>query len=165
MDQYLKELWKDSNKIHPRPSWDDYFLSLLTPISKRSSDSQSQFACIIVDEYHHIIGVGYNGFIAGIDDSILPNTRPYKYPFMIHAELNALFNCSKSPRGATAYISGRPCLHCFQCLVQSGIKRIVHLNRTAVMNMSKEDHAMYELLLDLTKHLITVEVRDDIQLQ
>src|SRR3972149_3706155 len=87
----LKWINNKSHLKHDRPSWDKYFLSLAIEVSKRSSDAQSQFGCVIVNEQHHIIGVGYNGFIAGIEDYILPNTRPDKYPFMLHSEINALF--------------------------------------------------------------------------
>lgn len=152
-----------SHLHHNRPSWDNYFLNLAQEVSKRSSDSQSQFGCIIVNNDHRVIGLGYNGFIAGIDDYMLPNTRPDKYQFMLHAELNSLFNCSISPKGATAYITGRPCLHCFQCLVQSGIKRIVHANKKAVMNQSEDDNLKYEILRWLTKDLIEVEQVECIQ--
>jgi dCMP deaminase len=159
--QALLQSWE--HIPHNRPSWDLYFLNLANEVSKRSSDPQSQFGCIIVNIDNRIIGLGYNGFVGGIDDSVLPNIRPFKYDFMLHSEINALFNCSEKPKGATAYITGRPCLHCFQCLVQSGIKRIVHNNKKAVMNQSDDDNTKYEILLYLTKNLIKVEQVECIQ--
>ena len=55
---------------------------------------------------------------------------------MIHSELNALLNAETSVVGATIYITGHPCLHCYQCLLQARISMIVfdaREERNAVM--------------------------------
>ena len=59
-------------------------------MAQRSHDAQTQHGCVITDANHRIVGVGYNGFPRGLDDSSLPTTRPEKYHWMIHAEINAL---------------------------------------------------------------------------
>ena len=92
----------------------------------RSTDAQTSHGAVIVDGSHRILGIGYNGFMAGVDDSWLPNTRPDKYPWMLHAELNAILNCEHKPRGAIIYVTGYPCLHCFQCIEQVGIKEVIY---------------------------------------
>ena len=68
--------------------WDNMFFATATLWSRKSHDSETQCGCVLVKN-KTIIATGYNGFIRGIDDFMLPNTRPAKYPFMIHAEANA----------------------------------------------------------------------------
>ena len=52
-----------------RPEWDDYFLGIAQVVAQRSHDAQTQHGCVITDANHRIIGVGYNGFPRGMDDS------------------------------------------------------------------------------------------------
>ena len=88
-------------------------------VSKRSCDGQSQCGCVLTTKTHEILATGYNGFMRDIDDTRLPNLRPEKYPWMIHAEHNAILSCArqgKSTLGATAYVTGEPCIYCLQYL-------------------------------------------------
>ena len=108
--------------------WDNIFLQEATLWSRRSHDIETQCGCVLVKD-KTVISSGYNGFIRDIDDSDLPNTRPDKYPFMIHAEANAIYNSvriGRSTLGATAYITAIPCLSCLQMLYQCGIEEIVY---------------------------------------
>lgn len=69
-------------------------------------------AVIVKD--NHIIGEGYH--------------RKYGE---LHAERDALKNCTHSPKGATIYVTLEPCCHhgkqppCTEALVEAGIKRVV----------------------------------------
>ena len=108
-----------------RPNWTDYFLGLAKVISQRSHDSETQHGCVITDNNHRILGVGYNGFPRGVDDYKLPNSRPEKYPWMIHAERNALSNCVVRPDNGIAYVTGQCCNDCVMALWQEGITTVV----------------------------------------
>ena len=108
-----------------RPNWTDYFLGLAKVVSQRSHDSQTQHGCVITDQNHRILGVGYNGFPRGLDDNLLPNTRPDKYPWMIHAERNALSNCTIRPENGVAYVTGQCCNDCIMALWQEGVGEVV----------------------------------------
>lgn len=50
---------------------------------------------------------------------------------MPHAEINALNSCTKSPEGATMYVTLEPCCHmgktppCTESIIRSGIKKVV----------------------------------------
>ena len=107
--------------------WDCIFMQEAALWSRRSHDSQTQCGCVIVKE-KTVISTGYNGFIRDIDDSDLPKTRPKKYPFMIHAEANAIYNSvriGRSTLGAKVYITAPPCINCLQMLYQCGIKEVI----------------------------------------
>jgi dCMP deaminase len=108
-----------------RPSWTDYFLGLAVVVSQRSHDVHTQHGCVITDRNHRILGVGYNGFPRGVDDTLLPITRPEKYPWMIHAERNALSNCVVRPDNGIAYVTGQSCNDCIMALWQEGVTKVV----------------------------------------
>jgi len=108
-----------------RPNWIDYFLGLAKVVSQRSHDLQTQHGCVITDRHNRILGLGYNGFPRGLDDTLLPKTRPDKYPWMIHAERNALSNCIIRPENGIAYVTGQCCNDCIMALWQEGVTRIV----------------------------------------
>jgi dCMP deaminase len=108
-----------------RPNWIDYFLGLAKVVSQRSHDIQTQHGCVIADRNNRILGVGYNGFARGLLDDNLPNTRPDKYPWMIHAERNALSNCVVRPDNGIAYVTGQCCNDCIMALWQEGVNKVI----------------------------------------
>lgn len=108
-----------------RPDWTDYFLGLAAVVSQRSHDTQTKHGCVITDRNHRILGIGYNGFPRGVDDKLLPNTRPEKYPWMIHAERNALSNCIIRPENGIAYVTGQCCNDCVMALWQEGVSTVI----------------------------------------
>ena len=108
--------------------WDHIFLLEALLWSQKSHDPQTQCGCILVRD-KTILSTGYNGFIRNISDKYLPNLRPHKYNFMIHAEHNAILNCVKngiSTNNSIAYITGEPCNMCLQYMWQAGIYEIVY---------------------------------------
>ena len=107
--------------------WETSFLLSAALWSKRSHDLQTQCGAVLVKD-QRIISTGYNGFISGIDDSVLPRKRPDKYPFMIHAEANAVYNAAKngvSTVNSECYVTAVPCLSCVQMLHQCGITKVI----------------------------------------
>jgi len=115
-------------------SWDDYFLGVAILASMRSKDPGTQVGCCIVGEDRTILSTGYNGFPKGCSDDDYPWEREgerncTKYPFVVHAELNAILNAGgKSLRGATVYTTLFPCNECAKAIIQSGIARVVYLS-------------------------------------
>jgi dCMP deaminase len=114
--------------VDPRPSWDEYFLGICEAVSKRSIDSETKHGAVFVDQRHNIVATGYNGPLAGIDDSKVPVTRPAKYPHMAHAEANCVAQAASrgvAVLGSVAYVTGMPCPACMQLMLQSGVARVV----------------------------------------
>ena len=113
-------------------SWDEYFMGVAMLSAKRSKDPNTQVGCAIVNSDKKIIGIGYNGFPKSISDDDLPWEREgsyldTKYPYVVHAEANAILNSTRSLEGATLYVTLFPCNECAKLLVQSGIKEVVYL--------------------------------------
>ena len=145
--------WQSSNHEINRPSWTELMLKLAKEISKRSHDSQTQHGSVICNQDNEIISTGYNGFISGVDDSVLPNTRPEKYEWMIHSENNAIINCArqgKSTKNATIYVTGMPCLQCLQYIWQAGIKKVIYGNQQSHMQQSQDSKLKSAAILYLT---------------
>ena len=92
----------------------------------RSPDGSTQCGCVLIDKRGRLIGQGYNGYPRNVDDSKMPQTRPEKYPPILHSEENAISNSTGDLEGATAYITGPPCTHCWAHIIQKGIKRVVY---------------------------------------
>lgn len=120
-------------------SWDDYFMGIALLAAKRSKDPSTQVgACIVSgensDNSNTILSVGYNGLPIGCSDDIFPWEREgdlldTKYPFVVHAELNAILNArGKSLAGAKIYVALFPCNECCKAIIQSGIREVVYLS-------------------------------------
>ncbi len=122
-----------------RPNWQEYFIGLAHAVSMRSHDTQTQHGCVITDHNNRILGVGYNGFAKGLDDNVLPNTRPEKYFWMIHAERNALSNCTIRPENGIAYVTGQSCNDCVMALWQEGITK-VYMRKNHGTHLFNEDN-------------------------
>ena len=113
-------------------SWDEYFMSVAMLASMRSKDPNTQVGACIVGDDKRIISTGYNGFPQGCSDDEFPWDREgeeTKYPFVVHAELNAVLNAGgRSLAGSTLYVALFPCNECAKAIIQSGIKTVVYLS-------------------------------------
>lgn len=116
-------------------SWEDYFMAIAQLSAHRSKDPSTQVGACIVNSSKRIIGIGYNGFPIGCSDDELPWDREgdyldTKYPYVCHAEMNAITNASNKPEldGASLYVSLFPCNECAKLIVQVGIKEVVYLS-------------------------------------
>ena len=132
-----------------RPSWDQYFMGLAHYVSVRSHDTETKVGCLITNDSNHIVSMGYNGFCSGTEDENLPTTRPEKYPFMIHAEQNAISNLIvRSSEPLTAYITHLPCYICAKLLWQNSIRRWVVEDSSSVASFSEKDTVVFDFLVE-----------------
>ena len=134
--------------MYQRMDKHECYLEMAKIFSKRSHDSQTQHACILVKD-DRVVSMGFNGFPSGFPDDVLPNTRPEKYPWIIHSEINAIINAAKngvSVNGAVAYITGRPCTECLKALIQAGVK-ILYLGDVGHQS-EKETKILFDKMLE-----------------
>lgn len=96
----------------------------------RSKDPNTQVGAILTNQHNRVIGLGYNGMPKG-NDKDFPwtrngQTKNTKYPYVVHAEMNAILNAIKSVENATLYVTLFPCSACAKFVVQAGIKKIIY---------------------------------------
>lgn len=156
----LKEWKTNSRQEKKTEDWDTVFLKQAFEWAKKSHDAQTGCGAVLVTKDHRIISTGYNGFVRNIEDNILPNLRPEKYPWMIHAEHNAILDCAyqgKSAKGATMYVTSKPCLNCYQFMYQAGVSEIVYSDNDAIMTKTDSEYETnVEVFLWLTRGKLTV---------
>ena len=113
-------------------SWDEYFLGIAMLAARRSKDPSTQVGACIVSPDKIIISTGYNGMPKGCSDDEFPWGREgaeTKYPFVVHAELNAILNANgRDLRGSSIYVALFPCNECAKAIIQSGVKEVVYLS-------------------------------------
>lgn len=109
--------------------------------ARRSPDPSAKHGCVLADEYHRVVAIGFNGFPRGMDDASMPRIgaaeapNPYlsKARWIDHAEENALavaaLNGAFGRGQLTAYVSGQPCFRCAKLLVRHEILRWVVIDR------------------------------------
>lgn len=121
-------------------NWEEYFMGVALLAAQRSKDPNTQVgACIVSGENscygsNVIISTGYNGFPIGCSDDEYPweregSSNETKYPFVVHAELNAILNAhGKSLLGTKIYVALFPCNECAKAIIQAGIKEVIYLS-------------------------------------
>lgn len=118
-------------------SWDETFMEMSHVAKKRSKDPVTQVGAIVVSKDNRVLSMGYNGTPNGFDDDKFPwgktssNTLETKYPFVVHAERNAILNFRGNSRemvGGKIYVTHLPCHECAKEIIQSGISEVIYDN-------------------------------------
>ena len=117
-------------------TWDEYFMSIAKLSAMRSKDPNTQVGACIVSNDNRILSIGYNGAPNGFDDEKFPWGREgdklnTKYPYVCHAELNAILNyrgSKKDLESAKIYVDLFPCNECAKVIIQSGIREVIYLS-------------------------------------
>lgn len=109
--------------------WDKRFLRIAKEVSKWSKDPNWRIGAVAVSE-RRILSTGYNGFprnIVDLEDRW--NVRELKNRYVVHAEMNCIYNASYngiSLFDSTMYVYGLPvCSECAKGIIQAGITRVV----------------------------------------
>lgn len=116
-------------------SWDEYFMGVALLSAMRSKDPNTQVGACIVNADNRIVSVGYNGFPRGCSDETFPwertadNPMDTKYPFVCHAELNAILNTNgRGLRGSRIYVALFPCNECAKSIIQAGLTEVIYIS-------------------------------------
>ena len=145
-------------------SWDDYFMSVAFLSSMRSKDPSTQVGACIVNSEKRIVGIGYNGFPKNCSDDELPWTRESesgseldtKYPYVCHAELNAILNKNSADvQGCSIYVGLFPCNECAKmvCMVWCGVECV------ACVVSHKDVYGFNNMLTHLTPYILPPHCR------
>ncbi len=124
----VDQVFRVTEGLRSRPSWDDYFMATAFLLASRSACERLHVGCVIVSggaEKNRIIAAGYNGFLPG---------TPHKSRVFggheqatVHAEQNAISDAARrgsSVGGGIAYVTHFPCVSCAKILAAAGIRTI-----------------------------------------
>ncbi len=114
-------------------TWQEYFMSQALLCSLKSKDPNTKVGCVIVNDQQRQVALGYNGFVAGINEKELPLSRDrslplyeQKYAYIVHAEANAILYAQRSLQGCTLYTTLFPCHECAKMIASVQIKKIYY---------------------------------------
>ena len=140
--------------------WDERYLQLAKDIAQWSKDANTQVGAVAVGDKGQILSQGYNGFPRGIlDTPDRLNNRETKYKYVVHAEMNAIYNATYSGvslDGAVLYVYGLPiCSECAKGIIQVGIKKVIiekskeldNWNESVALSQEMFDEAGVELVI------------------
>ncbi|WP_448523232.1 deoxycytidylate deaminase [Pseudothermotoga sp.] len=137
LKEYLENL-NLSTTADNRMPWDVYFMRICRMVSERSTCLHRKVGALIVRE-NRILATGYNqppsafphcDSIGCVRDALsIPSGRNQEVCFGLHAEQNALMQAAKfgiSTKGATIYVTTKPCSVCARLIINAGISRVVY---------------------------------------
>ena len=127
------------NARENRFSWKKMFVEIAKVVAQRSADPHTQVGAVLVKN-NCVIGVGYNGEPKGFHFDFDWNS-PEKYPYVIHAEMNAISNANRNGvdcNGADIYLTLSPCHDCIKLLIQHGIKNVYYLKEYKDIDLTKQ---------------------------
>lgn len=115
--------------------WHSRYLQIAKEVSSWSKDPSRKIGAVIIGTHGQILSQGFNGFPRGVFDyEHRYEDRPTKYKYVVHAEMNAIYNATLNGvkcQGAELYVWGLPiCSECAKGVIQVGIKH-VHLSKEA----------------------------------
>lgn len=110
-------------------NWNTRYINLAKEISTWSKDPSKKIGAVAIGDNGQVLSQGYNGFPRGILDlQERYEDRPTKYKYVVHAEMNCIYNATLngvSLKGATMYVHGLPvCSECAKGIIQVGIKKV-----------------------------------------
>ena len=106
------------------------YMEIAYATSRFSKDESTQVGAVIVGPTNEVRSLGYNGAPRGCraDEDSRGITRPEKYFWYSHAELNAITNAARVGvplDGSTIVVTHPPCMDCARAIVQAGIKQVI----------------------------------------
>jgi dCMP deaminase len=125
-----------------RPSWDEWGLELAKATALRADCTRRKVGAVIMTPDHTIVSTGYNGAKPGggsclkgdcprgrmSKEEVAPGSSYDTGPgscIALHAEQNALLRCTwELMKGATMYITDKPCDGCMRMINGTPIVRI-----------------------------------------
>lgn len=135
-------------------NWDEYFMLQAMIAAFKSKDPATKVGCVFVDQNNHQITMGYNGFVAGIDESQLPWGKDpsvplefQKYGYVVHSEANAILHSSRSLADSKAYVTLFPCNECAKLIASSKVKEVIYLSDK---HQDKESNRIAKKIFELS---------------
>ena len=130
----------------PRPTLDVTGLRSALVWAGRGTCRRRKVGCVLVDRRGHTLATGYNGRPSGWThclDEPCPGSHAASGTELsgceaIHAEANALLQCTRVHEIETAYCTTAPCVECVKLLLNTSCQRIVFLEDYPHSAVSRE---------------------------
>ena len=124
---------------------DQKYMEIAYAVSKLSKDQSTQVGAVILGSSNEVRSLGYNGAPRGCaaDEDARATTRPEKYFWFSHAELNAITNAARvgTPlAGSSLLVTHPPCMDCARAIVQAGITRVITVRPPAAFVERWREH-------------------------
>jgi dCMP deaminase len=103
----------------------NYYIGLAHAAAEKSTSPTTKVGCVIVKD-REILGTGRNDFPEGMDPAYITYEKPAVYSLLVHAEMWAILNATKSVAGATLYVTHASCENCLKHIIQAKVKEIVY---------------------------------------
>ncbi len=120
-----------------RPSWDEYFMSIVELVKTRSTCLRRQVGALIVKD-KRILASGYNGAPVGCNHCLevgcireqlkVPSGQRHEICRATHAEQNAIAQAAysgTSVKDSVLYVTTQPCVLCAKLAINAGITKII----------------------------------------
>lgn len=109
--------------------WHDRYMEMARKVSEWSKDPNTKVGAVAVGSKGQILSQGFNGFPRGIlDTPDRLNDRETKYKYVVHAEMNVIYNATYngvSLDKSSLYVYGLPvCSECCKGIIQVGISTV-----------------------------------------
>ena len=112
-----------------RPTKFETYMKVAETVALRSHDSETKVGSVLVKkDSGAIIATGCNGFVRSAPDAILPNTRPDKYKYIVHSEMNLIYNAARhgiSMEDTFVVCTLTPCVACMRGLWNTGVREVI----------------------------------------
>lgn len=147
-----------TQRLIPRPTWDEYFMALAKVTSTRSTCSSRPVGCVIVQK-NRVIVSGYNGPPPGAPHcsdrnangdiycsrraKLIPDSQKLEVCESVHAEENAIALAERldivtSLADASLYTTLAPCIRCIKRLHQAGIRKVFYEHAYESVNKQRD---------------------------
>jgi dCMP deaminase len=122
--------WDDLANMDKQQKYDRAYLRMALEWAKLSHCKRKKVGALIVKN-KMIISDGYNGTPSKFENCCEDDSGTTKW-YVLHAEANAILKTASSTHncnGGTLYLTMSPCKDCSKLIHQSGIKRLVFINK------------------------------------
>lgn len=122
----------------PRPSWDDYFMTITREVATRSTCLRRACGAVVVKD-RRILATGYNGTPKGVPHCEevgcirevrgIPSGSHHELCRGIHAEQNAIVQAALHGVAidrSIIYTTHQPCILCAKMIINSGMTEVIY---------------------------------------
>lgn len=157
----------DQAQPHVRPTWDQYFLSIVKVVGERGTCDRGRAGCVIVKD-KRILCTGYAGSPintqhcddVGHEMHTVIHADGHESRHCIrtaHAEQNAIVAAARfgvGLEGGVLYCNMTPCYACAKMIINAGIKRVVCTMDYHAGQRSKEIFAEAGIIYELVNNQV-----------